>query len=69
MSKQQEIIAKINGLTPDNSPELSTRKITITLPVYLIDYVKKLKTAKGYKSDSFTIRAILENYFNGLLDE
>ena len=69
--KRNQLMGKLFSVNTFASTysETETKAISITLPKGLIEYLNLLKSSMGYKSLSFTIRMILEDYFDRLLNQ
>ncbi len=61
----------IDALGKDKGIKTSgkTKKVTVTLPLELVNAVNHYKEALGYPTFSASLKAILEAYFNSLIKE
>ncbi len=60
-----EALGKDRGATATGK----TKKVTVTLPVDLIDMINHYRQALGYSTFSASLKAIIEAYFNSLVKD
>lgn len=71
MPDNEKIKKAIDALSQNKTVRATgkAKKITATLPADLIEIVNYYKEALGYPTFSASLKAILENYFNSLIQD